>query len=196
MFWKIFWPVLGVLVIIALIVVIALVVKKNKKGKAQDANTGANDTDSEDTKEASVEPVFDEQEKPKKEETPVIKAESEKPATPDKSSKAEEKPVKEQKPVKEEKPAEEQSEEEDEEEEDGAIDVEAEEKGKPATKAYHISKRKSDGMWQIKLAGGKKAIKLFRTQQEAIDYCKVLAEKQEARITIHKKDGSFRKLTY
>lgn len=63
-------------------------------------------------------------------------------------------------------------------------------------KVYHISKRKEDGMWQIKAAGGEKAIKLFKTQKEAIDYCKTLADNQDASIMIHKEDGSFRKLTY
>ena len=65
-----------------------------------------------------------------------------------------------------------------------------------ASKVYHISKRKDDGKWQIKAEGGAKAIKLFLTQKEAIDYCKTLAGNQEARIMIHKEDGSFRKLTY
>ena len=51
-------------------------------------------------------------------------------------------------------------------------------------------------MWQIKAAGGEKAIKLFKTQKEAIDYSKTLADNQNASIMIHKEDGSFRKLTY
>lgn len=67
---------------------------------------------------------------------------------------------------------------------------------KSSAKVYHISKRKEDGKWQIKAAGGEKAIKLFKTQKEAIDYCKTLAENQEASIMIHKEDGSFRKLSY
>lgn len=70
---------------------------------------------------------------------------------------------------------------------------------KPATttkKTYHISLRKADGMWQVKAAGAEKAIKLFKTQAEAIEYCKPLAQNQDANIMIHKKDGSFRKLTY
>lgn len=71
------------------------------------------------------------------------------------------------------------------------------EKSATATKkTYHISLRKSDGMWQVKAAGAEKAIKLFKTQAEAIEYCKPLAENQDANIMIHKKDGSFRKLTY
>lgn len=70
---------------------------------------------------------------------------------------------------------------------------------KPAAttkKTYHISLRKVDGMWQVKAAGAEKAIKLFKTQAEAIEYCKPLAVNQDANIMIHKKDGSFRKLTY
>ena len=67
---------------------------------------------------------------------------------------------------------------------------------KSTSKVYHISKRKEDGMWQIKAAGGEKAIKLFKTQKEAISYCKTLADNQDASIMIHKEDGSFRKLTY
>ena len=69
---------------------------------------------------------------------------------------------------------------------------------KPAVKStgkvYHISKRKEDGMWQIKAAGGEKAIKLFKTQKEAIEYCKTLAGNQDASIMVHKEDGSFRKV--
>lgn len=74
--------------------------------------------------------------------------------------------------------------------------IEKQEKSDSRPKVYHISLRKSDGMWQVKAAGAEKAIKLFKTQAEAIEYCKPLAENQEASIMIHKKDGSFRKLTY
>lgn len=63
-------------------------------------------------------------------------------------------------------------------------------------KVYHITKRMSDGKWQIKFNKGKKAIKLFDTQMQAIDYAKALAQNQEASIMIHKEDGSFRKLRY
>jgi FtsZ-interacting cell division protein ZipA len=67
---------------------------------------------------------------------------------------------------------------------------------KPSIKKYHISKRKEDGSWQVKMAGGSKAIKLFETQAEAIAYAKKLADNQEASIVIHKEDGSFRRLNY
>ena len=63
-------------------------------------------------------------------------------------------------------------------------------------KIYHISKRKEDGMWQVKFANGQKAIKLFKTQEEAIAYAKKLAVNQEGSISIHKVDGKIRKQNY
>jgi uncharacterized protein YdaT len=63
-------------------------------------------------------------------------------------------------------------------------------------KVYHVSKRKEDNKWQVKQAGASKAVKLFLTQSEAIDFARTLAENQDARIVIHKEDGGFRKLTY
>ena len=63
-------------------------------------------------------------------------------------------------------------------------------------KVYHISKRKEENKWQVKAEGAAKALKLFFTQQEAIDYAKSVAGNQEGRIVIHKEDGSFRKLSY
>lgn len=65
---------------------------------------------------------------------------------------------------------------------------------KTSGKVYHITKRKEDGMWQIKAEGAEKAIKLFKTQKEAIEYCKKLAGNQDASIMVHKEDGSFRKV--
>ena len=74
---------------------------------------------------------------------------------------------------------------------------EKEEKAKEQEKKrnYHVSKRE-DGKWQVKFAGGEKAIKLFSTQAEAISYAKKLAENQEGSISIHKKDGKMRKQKY
>lgn len=63
-------------------------------------------------------------------------------------------------------------------------------------KVYHISKRKEDKKWQVKAEGSAKALKLFFTQDEAIDYAKSVAGNQEGRIVIHKEDGGFRKLKY
>ncbi len=105
-----------------------------------------------------------------------------------------EEPVKEEKPVTapkaEEKPVKNVQ--------SAAVEKKAEEpeKERDNGKVYHISKRKSDGKWQIKLEGGAKAIKLFDTQAEAIAYGKTLADNQDARFVLHKLDGSFRKLTY
>ena len=66
---------------------------------------------------------------------------------------------------------------------------------KPAARNYHVSTRK-DGKWQVKFAGGEKAIKLFDTQAEAIAYAKKLADNRDGSITIHKKDGKMRKQRY
>lgn len=63
-------------------------------------------------------------------------------------------------------------------------------------RVYHISYRKLLRKWQVKAEGDSKALKLFWTQAEAIDYAKSVAGNQEGRIVIHKEDGSFRKLTY
>ena len=109
------------------------------------------------------------------------KANTAKPAAKPAKEEAKPAPAKKEEPKKEAKPA---------------AKPASEEPAKPATKTYHISKRKDDGMWQIKAAGGSRAIKLFKTQKEAIDYCKTLAENQDANIMIHKEDGTFRKLTY
>ncbi len=69
------------------------------------------------------------------------------------------------------------------------------EKEKSAARNYHVAKR-PDGKWQVKFAGGEKAIKLFSTQAEAIAYAKKLAENQDGSISIHKKDGKLRKQKY
>ena len=71
-----------------------------------------------------------------------------------------------------------------------------EEKQEITNKIYHISKRKEDDMWQVKFAKGQKAIKLFKTQAEAIAYAKQLANNQDGSISIHKVDGKTRKQNY
>ena len=57
---------------------------------------------------------------------------------------------------------------------------------------YHISKRE-DKMWQVKFATGKKAIKLFPTQAEAIVFAKKLAKSQAGSIRVHSLKGKIRK---
>ena len=64
------------------------------------------------------------------------------------------------------------------------------------SKVYHVSKRKEDGKWQVKYGGGKKAIKLFDTQAEAIKFAEQRADSQDGSISIHKKDGKIRKQDY
>ena len=57
---------------------------------------------------------------------------------------------------------------------------------------YHVSKR-DDKMWQVRFANGKKAIKLFPTQAEAIVFAKKLAKSQEGSIRVHSLKGRIRK---
>lgn len=56
-------------------------------------------------------------------------------------------------------------------------------------RTYHLVKR-SDGMWEVKYAGGQKAIKLFRTQKEALAYSEKMAENQGGAVLVHNSKGS------
>lgn len=61
-------------------------------------------------------------------------------------------------------------------------------------RVYHISRSKLiGGQWQVKLATGEKAIKLFLTQKEAIEYAKKLVRTQGGSIRIHSMKGQIRK---
>lgn len=60
------------------------------------------------------------------------------------------------------------------------------------TRTYHISKVEGKG-WQVKLATGKKAIKYFPTQKEAIAYAKSLSLSQGGSVRIHSVKGKMRK---
>lgn len=57
---------------------------------------------------------------------------------------------------------------------------------------YHVSKRE-DRRWQVKFANGKRAIKLFDTQAEAIVFAKKLAKSQDGSIRVHSVKGRIRK---
>ena len=64
---------------------------------------------------------------------------------------------------------------------------------KPAKKevdfrTYHVVKRE-DGKWEVKYAGGEKAIKLFATQKEAIEFTKVMAKNQDGTMLVHNSKG-------
>ncbi|MGI6644473.1 MAG: DUF2188 domain-containing protein [Bacilli bacterium] len=58
---------------------------------------------------------------------------------------------------------------------------------------YHVKKRKEDGMWEVKLSKGEVAIKLFKTQQEALDYAKELSGNTNRGIILHGRDGKIKK---
>lgn len=64
----------------------------------------------------------------------------------------------------------------------------------PTYRIYHITKRTDVNMWQVKYAKGIKAIKLFKTQQEAIDFAKDLASRNGASIRLHGVNGKIRKI--
>jgi len=65
-----------------------------------------------------------------------------------------------------------------------------EEKEVPNYRAYHVVKRKEDNMWEVKFAGGQKAIKLFATQVEAVAYAEKLAENQDGHVLVHNSKGA------
>ena len=60
---------------------------------------------------------------------------------------------------------------------------------KEATRTYHLVKR-SDGKWEVKFAGGQKAIKLFDTQKEAVEYSKKMADNQGGSMLVHNSKGA------
>lgn len=64
-----------------------------------------------------------------------------------------------------------------------------EEKKEVNYRNYHVVKRE-DGKWEVKFAGGQKAIKLFDTQKEAIEYTKVMAENQGGTMLVHNSKGA------
>ncbi len=61
---------------------------------------------------------------------------------------------------------------------------------KEATRTYHVVKRAEDGKWEVKFAGGQKAIKLFDTQKEALEYSKVMAKNQGGSMLVHNSKGA------
>ncbi len=59
-----------------------------------------------------------------------------------------------------------------------------------AGKVYHVSKRASDGKWQVFIKGSDKVIKLFATKVEAEAYCTEMAKKQGATLLVHNSKGA------
>ena len=65
---------------------------------------------------------------------------------------------------------------------------------KKSSKVYHISHHPTEDKWQVKLAKGEKALKLFDTQLEAIEYAKEVSKNQGGSIRLHSVAGRIRKL--
>lgn len=67
-------------------------------------------------------------------------------------------------------------------------------KYKDGVRVYHVARSKFISRhWQVKLATGEKAIKIFDTQLEAINYAKQLVKTQGGSIRIHSMRGRLRK---
>jgi outer membrane biosynthesis protein TonB len=188
----------AVAVLLLLIIIICVCASKSKKKKAQ-AKAQEQVVEETTTEEPAQEEVAQEV-------APAVEEKAETPAETPATEEVEQTPAEEKKgPVKvkvptkktvvkkttNEKPAPKKEEPKKEEKEP------ATEEKKAQNNVYHITKRKEDDKWQVKLAKGAKAIKLFNTQLEAIEFAKKRVENNEdARIIIHKEDGGFRKLTY
>lgn len=188
------WIVIAAVVLILIIVIAVVAAKAHRAKKEQTEEEGFSAPAEEVQPEA--EPVQDEEAAPapvKEEPAPAQKAPAQQKPVQQKAEQAKPaaaKPAPAAKPVqKAEKPSEQP-------EEQPAAQSAYVPQAAAQTKVYHITKRKSDGKWQVKFNNGKKAIKLFDTQNQAIDYAKALAQNQEAGIMIHKEDGTFRKLRY
>ncbi|MCR4879455.1 MAG: DUF2188 domain-containing protein [Bacilli bacterium] len=69
------------------------------------------------------------------------------------------------------------------------------EDGNVYAKAYHVSRRPELNKWQVKATGSDKALKLFNTQKEAIEYAEQLAKNQNVSVRVHSKEGKIRKHT-
>lgn len=69
-----------------------------------------------------------------------------------------------------------------------------EDKPKRNYKAYHISKHPTLDKWQVKGTGSDKALKLFDTQEQAIQYAKQVAKNQGVSIRVHSKKGRIRSI--
>ena len=61
---------------------------------------------------------------------------------------------------------------------------------KEGKRVYHLSKRKEDGKWVVKFAGGEKVIKTFDTQKEGLEYCNKMAENQDGTVLVHASKGA------
>ena len=67
------------------------------------------------------------------------------------------------------------------------------ENGQSYVKAYHVSRRPDLNKWQVKATGSSRALKLFNTQKEAIDYANQLTAGTNIPVRVHSKAGKLRK---
>ena len=67
------------------------------------------------------------------------------------------------------------------------------ENGQTYVKAYHVSRRADLNKWQVKATGSSRALKLFNTQKEAIDYANQLTAGTNIPVRVHSKAGKLRK---
>lgn len=51
----------------------------------------------------------------------------------------------------------------------------------------------SEGGWDSKKGGAKRASKHFETKKDAVDYSRALSKKQKTELVIHKKDGKIQR---
>ncbi len=69
-------------------------------------------------------------------------------------------------------------------------------KAKTAKKiVYHVSKREDDKTgreWKVFIEGSNKVIKIFKTQQEALDYALSLRKDKETAVKLHGLNGKIR----
>lgn len=173
------WIVIGVVVVVVIVAIVVLIKVARNREKSE-----AEENASEESGEQPADGSADEDEiADSAGESPAESAPAAEKA--EKAAKPQSKPASSQKPAKQEQTAAVQT------QSDEPVETKA-----SGPKVYHITKRTSDGKWQVKFNKGKKAIKLFDTQVQAIDYAKALAQSQEASIIIHKADGTFRKLRY
>lgn len=151
-------------------------VEEVKAEEAKPAPKAVKKAEEKPAKKVEAKPA-EKKEAPKKAESkPAEKKEPAKKAEPKPAKKVEAKPVeKKEAPKKAEaKPA-------SKEEKSSAADK---------TRVYHVVKREKDNKWEVKFAGGEKAIKLFNTQKEAIEYSKVMAENQGGTYLVHNSKGA------
>lgn len=126
-------------------------------------------------KAPKAKPVKKQTKKPEAKKAPIKKAEP---------KKEEKKPAPKKEPAKKAEPADARK--------TGTIVLQNEE-GKTYAKAFHVSRRPELNKWQVKATGSDKALKLFNTQKEAIEYANQLAKNQNVSVRVHSKEGKLRK---